>query len=134
MIRQLAHICIYARDLDETLRFYTDVLGLEIAFRFEKAGQPFGCYLKLGARTFLEIFRGEPGGEGNINHVAFEVEDLDGLIVRARRHGLEVSDKVMGADHAWQAWLTDPNGVRIELHEYTPQSMQLVGGVCRVTW
>lgn len=36
----------------------------------------------------------------------------------------------MGADHAYQAWLTDPDGVRIELHEYTPDCCQKTGRTC----
>ena len=30
----------------------------------------------------------------------------------------------LGADHSWQAWLADPDGNRIELHQYTPESKQ----------
>ena len=132
MIRQLAHICIHAADLDETARFYCDALGLEKGFEFVRDGDPFGYYLKLGADTFIEVFRGTSGVEGNIRHVAIQVDDLDGLIVRIREHGYDVGDKKMGTDQSWQAWVTDPNGVRIEFHEYTEQSRQLTGGVCNV--
>jgi hypothetical protein len=27
-------------------------------------------------------------------------------------------------DHSWQAWITDPDGNKIELHDYTPESWQ----------
>ncbi len=30
----------------------------------------------------------------------------------------------MGSDHSWQAWLSDPDGNRVELHQYTPESWQ----------
>jgi hypothetical protein len=29
---------------------------------------------------------------------------------------------------------TDPNGIFIELQQYTPRSMQLVGGICEVDY
>ena len=134
MIKQLAHICIHTTDLEKTLGFYTEVLGLEKGFDFERKGACFGYYLKLGATTFIEVFPGEPGAVGNINHVAIEVEDMDGLIARLREHGVEVGEKTLGADHSWQVWITDPNGIRIEFHEYTDQSMQRVGGTCVVDW
>jgi len=134
MIRQLAHICIHTLDLDQTLRFYTDVLGMEKGFDFERKGEPHGYYLKLGGRTYIEVFPGDPGEVGNINHVAFEVDDMDGLMVRIREQGVDIGEKKLGADHSWQVWLTDPNGIRIELHEYTPDSLQLVGGTCHVNW
>ena len=132
MIKQLAHICIHATDLESTAHFYGDILGLDRAFTFERDGRPFGYYFKLGSDTFIEVFEGEPGSMGNINHVAIQVEDMDGLIQRLRTHGVEVGEKTLGADQSWQVWISDPNGVRIEFHEYTDTSMQRVGGVCRM--
>ena len=87
MIKQLAHICIHTTDLEETLRFYSEILNLEIAFDFQKGGKPFGYYIKRGQNTFIEVFQGEPGDVGNINHVAIEVEDMDSVIARIRSHG-----------------------------------------------
>jgi hypothetical protein len=36
----------------------------------------------------------------------------------------------MGHDQSWQAWLADPNGITIELHEYTDKSSQVLGSDC----
>jgi hypothetical protein len=36
-----------------------------------------------------------------------------------------VGEVKMGSDHSWQAWLADPDGNRIELHAYTPESNQV---------
>lgn len=131
MIKQLAHLCIHTKDLAATSHFYCDILGLERGFDFTKEGELFGFYLKLGRNTFIEVFTGDPGPEGNIKHVAFEVERLDNLIFKLRAHGVDVKDKQLGGDHAWQTWISDPNGVRIELHEYTATSLQKVGGTVR---
>jgi len=134
MIKQLAHICIYTRDLEKTRTFYTGALGLQTGFEFERDGELFGYYLKVGNNTFIEVFKGDPPPVGGIQHVAIEVADLDTLIARIRVAGFKVDDKKLGADNSWQAWTTDPNDVRIELHEYTQDSKQLTGGKCIVTW
>lgn len=134
MIKQLAHICIHTADLEATARFYQEGLGLERGFEFAKDGNLFGFYIKLGSDTFIEVFKGDPGVVGNINHIAIQTDDIDAVMGRLRDHGYEVGDKSLGADHSWQAWTADPNGVRIEFHEYTPESMQLVGGTCVVDW
>ncbi|MBN1515077.1 VOC family protein [Candidatus Sumerlaeota bacterium] len=134
MIKQLAHICINSPDLELTKRFYIEALGLEIGFEFEKDGEPFGYYIKAGNMTFIEVFKGDPGPVGNISHVAIQVTDLDALIARIRDAGFKVDDKKLGADNAWQAWTTDPSGIRIEFHEYTEHSNQLAGGKCIVNW
>ncbi len=133
MIKQIAHICINTKDLEKTYNFYTKVLGLEKGFEFEREGELFGYYIKLGNNTFIEIFKGETGEVGNINHLAIEVENLDGLIQKIRSHGIEINDKILGIDQSYQVWITDPNGIRIEFHEYTPESMQLVGGKCVIS-
>ena len=134
MIKQLAHICIHTADLEATARFYQEGLGLERGFEFTKDGDLFGFYIKLGNDTFIEVFKGDPGVVGNINHIAIQTDDIDAVIGRLRDHGYEVGDKALGADHSWQAWTADPNGVRIEFHESTPESMQLIGGACVVDW
>lgn len=35
--------------------------------------------------------------------------------------------KRLGGDGAWQAWITDPSGVRIELMQYSEDSSQFSG-------
>jgi hypothetical protein len=56
------------------------------------------------------------------------------LIAHLRKLGIAVGDKKLGADQSWQAWLEDPNGIRIELHQYTPDSSQLTRRTCVVDW
>lgn len=130
MIKQLAHVCIHTTDLQKTHHFYTVVLGLKEAFRFVSKDEPFGYYFALGSNTFIEVFKGDPGGVGAIKHLAIEVEDMDDMIRRVRDHGVEIGEKKRGADRTWQVWVSDPNGVRIEFQEYTAESMQFKGGIC----
>ena len=54
-----------------------------------------------------------------------EVEDLPGLVSRLRAQGVEVTDPFLAMDQTWQAWLSDPDGNRIELHAYTSKSWQV---------
>ena len=56
MIKRLAHVCIGATDLAETERFYRDLLVMEKAFDFFRAGRQIGFYLKAGESTFIEVF------------------------------------------------------------------------------
>lgn len=134
MIKQLAHICLHSEDLEKTADFYCRGLGMERFFDFERKGELFGYYLKAGNNTFIEVFHGNPGKVGNINHLALEVEDMDSLIAHLNQLGIPVGEKKLGADQSWQAWLEDPSGVRIELHEYTAGSSQLTGRKCVVDW
>ena len=130
MFKRLAHVCIGALDLDAVENFYVDALGMELAFEFYRAGQRIGFYVKAGESTFLEVFTtDEAARNGNalIKHFCLEVEDLDAVISRLRDRGVETSARKMGADNSWQAWITDPSGIRIELMQYSDSSTQFTG-------
>lgn len=134
MITRFAHACILCRDLEPTDRFYCDVLGLQKAFDFEKAGERIGFYLRSGDSTFIEVFRGDAGSEiiGPLRHFCLETDNIDEMRERLLAHGYEASEKKFGCDNAWQIWTKDPNGIGIEIMQYTPESLQFRGGVAKI--
>jgi len=128
VITGLAHVCFVVKDLDESIAFYRDGLGMTPAFDFvRETGERFGLYLHVGGRNFVELFQGDIDDRAprqSYQHLCLEVEDFDGTVEELRKRGLEVSEAKLGTDKSWQAWLTDPDGNRIELHGYTPESLQ----------
>src|SRR5437870_2501192 len=53
---RLNHVGIYAKDFDESMRFYTQVLGFKEAFTIrDNAGKPTLAYLHITRDTFLEV-------------------------------------------------------------------------------
>lgn len=137
MIKQLAHINIGSYDLKASEHFYCDVLGMEKTFEFIKNGELFGFYVQAGNSTFIEVFFEEQELEDHptlLRHLCFEVEDLEAVIAELREKGWQVSEKKFGGDKSWQAWLSDPSGVPIELMQYTQASSQFTGEPCMVDW
>ena len=128
MITGLAHACFTVADLDRALTFYRDGLGLKEAFDFvNENGQRYGVYLHLGRRNFIELFVGELADRAekqSYKHICLEVDDIEATVSDLVARGIEVSPIKMGMDHSYQAWITDPDGNRIELHHYTPESWQ----------
>ena len=128
MIKRIAHLCLISKDLAATERFYTTALGLKKAFDFLSKGTITGFYLAVRDDSFIEVFLTDqtPDGKSSaIQHFCLEVDSIDEISDRVKKAGYAITDKQMGSDQSWQAWLTDPNGVRIELHEYTPASSQI---------
>ena len=136
-VKQVAHVCIFANDLEETRSFYRGVLGMDVVFNFLRDGEVFGFYLGAGGRSHVEVFL-KPAAEfsetNQINHLCLEVESIDAAIDHIRGRNVPVTDKKRACDDTYQAWVRDPNGVKIELFEYTDKSAQLKGGDRVADW
>jgi len=135
MIRGIAHICIGSKDLAATERFYCAGLGFSKAFNFIRNGDVFGFYLRVAENSHIEVFRQDEIQEGPkcpIRHMCFEVDDIESTVRRLKDQGYDATEKQLGADRSWQAWTTDPGGVRIEFHQYTAESSQKTGRDCRL--
>jgi catechol 2,3-dioxygenase-like lactoylglutathione lyase family enzyme len=128
MVKNLAHICFTVRDLKTSLSFYCDILGLKQAFDFvNEKGERFGVYLHAGGRNFIELFQGEidnRAAKQSFGHFCLEVDDIHSMVSHFQAHNIEVSKPITGSDNSLQAWLSDPDGNKIELHEYTQFSKQ----------
>ena len=137
MIKQIAHICIGANNIQEAEHFYCDVLGFKRGFDFIKDGELYGFYAEVGENTFIEIFIQEEAANLErpiVKHLCFEVDDLDATIEAIKSKGINVTGKKQGGDNSLQAWITDPSGVSIELMQYTEKSSQFTGEPCIVDW
>ncbi len=135
MLTNLAHVCIETNDLEKTETFYR-ILSLKRQFDFKNLqGELVAFYLAFNNNTYVEVIKTtKPKQPGLIRHFAIEVDDIDAAHQTLLEHGIDVTDKELGIDNTWMITCTDPNGVFIELHEYTADSLQLVGGVCEVDY
>ena len=128
MITGIAHACYTVSNLDAAEAFYVGKLGLKKAFDFvDDDGKRFGVYIRVGRRTFVELFTGtpQPGeSKGSYCHLCLEVDNLKQTVADLRVRGVAVTDPMLGKDQSWQAWIDDVDGNRIELHEYTAASWQ----------
>jgi catechol 2,3-dioxygenase-like lactoylglutathione lyase family enzyme len=137
MIKALAHICIFSKDLEGSLDFYCGALGLKRHFDFFKDGVLFGFYLQVAPGQFIEIFKADPVAQihsQRIHHVCLETDDLDALRDALVRRGVEVTPKKLGCDQTWQCWCKDPDGTDVEFQQYTPRSSQFTKTNCIVDW
>src|SRR5579875_1758299 len=121
----LFHIAIKTDDLEATVRFYTEVLGLVQAKRPD-FGFP-GAWLaspQPGGDPIIHIYAGgpalgeagrAPSGTAAIDHVSVAALGYHDYIARFRKHGLDWREfKVPGTD-LWQLFVYDPSGVQFEL-------------------
>ena len=128
MATSLAHLCFVVPNLARAEKFYRDKLGLKHAFDFRNdEGRKFGVYLHVGGRSFIELFEGKVGKPAkgqSYQHLCLEVKNIKATVKRLRQRRVQVTDIKLGCDQSYQAWLSDPDGNRIELHQYTRKSWQ----------
>jgi glyoxylase I family protein len=107
------HVSINVHDTAAAVEFYTTVLGLSV--RADRPDFSFaGAWLDLAGQQVHLLEIEVPPDHGQ--HFAIAVADLDEAVAEVRAHGVAVSDpSPVGASR--QAFLYDPSGNRIELHQ-----------------
>src|SRR5262245_27391241 len=118
-IENLNHVALYVTDLNQSCKFYREVLELEAmartAFNFP------GAWFRLGSHQELHLIgdRGTPVIRTNENnHLALQVDDIDAWEHHLMEIGARYRPKKRRPDGAWQLFLSDPDGHSIEL--FTP--------------
>ena len=88
----LQHSGMPAKDLDETIEFYTKKLGFELAGLFHN-GENRCAFLRYGHLT-IETWEGDPAPltTGAINHWAFDTPDIEAAFENAKELGLNFKD------------------------------------------
>lgn len=119
------HTSITVKDLEESLTFYTDVLGLEFERRRRipenRAEIAFVRDPASGARVELTHWDRKDVIEAGeqLDHLAFEVDDVEAFLSAARSKGARVAKEpfTLSGGSGRIAFLLDPNDVWIELIE-----------------
>src|SRR3984957_20039399 len=122
---RLNHVGIYTKDFDESMRFYTKTMGFREAFSIkDKDGKPTLTYLQLSRDTFLELAPATAERPAGLSHVGFWPEDLNAAVAALRQQNVRVDDPRIGTTKAPLTNVTDPNGIRLELLDLAPGSLQ----------
>ncbi|MGQ0670561.1 MAG: VOC family protein [Actinomycetota bacterium] len=124
-MESLDYVILYVADLEASIAFYRDVIGLP--FKFQESGYAEfatrGSRLGLYERSRLpDLIGREATGRGPAGEVLFLVEDVDEETERLRRVGVEILAGPV--DRSWghrTVHLPDPDGFVIELAQEIPR-------------
>lgn len=122
---RLNHVGVYVKDWDESWNFYTKTMGFREAFtNRDKDGKPTLAYLQINKDTFLEMAPATAERPAGLSHLGIWADNLNGTVATLRMRGAKVADPRTGGSKAPLTNVTDPNGVRLELLEFPPDSLQ----------
>ena len=121
---RLNHVGIFAKDYDESMRFYTQTMGFKEAFTIrDNGGKPTLSYLQITRDTFLEVAPATGDRTPGLSHVGIWPESLSATVAGLRQRGVTVADPRTGSTKTSITNVTDPNGVRLELLDFLPDSL-----------
>ena len=129
-ITEMDHIVLRTKDVEESLRFYTDVLGLE-AERVEqwRAGEVRFPSARINADTIIDFFASDeiPNGRDDIRNqdhfcMVIDETDMDALKARFEDAGIDIQ---AGPGKRWGShgdgislYIYDPDDNVVELRHY----------------
>ena len=122
-VNKLLHTRYRVDDLERTVRFYCDVLGLQEIRRHKSPRGSELVFLKTpGSEELLELCSFPASGpvqvQSDLTHLAFEVDSLTEFAEHLARHGLSYSDgPVTSSSGTKFAFIDAPEGYEIELIE-----------------
>jgi lactoylglutathione lyase len=125
-VKKLLHTRMRVSDMEQTIAFYTNVLGLEV---LERKVSPRGSHLAFlkvpNSEELIELTSFPPSGpvkvQEDLVHLAFQVESLDDTIASLNAKGVKVTDGPTQTSSGSRFIFIDaPDGYEVELIERPP--------------
>ena len=142
-ISYIHHVCVVVSDLERSLRFYRDVLGLEVLERVDLiAGKEASLGVGLPDARFELVHLGASDGPTRLEmlhyfspesrplppekrsndigtaHAAFRVKNIDAYYKRLRERGVRFISEVQGSSTGERfCYFYDPDGAILEIIE-----------------
>ena len=146
MMFSINHYCLIVTDLERSLAFYRDVMGMSLRSRVTRREDIAAAIARPGITMHnailyfadapypaLELIQYQPPGDKvdlqipnpGTSHIAFGVADIDAAVAHLRARGVAVvSDPVhlepnpdTGARGGTIAYFSDPDGISLELYQ-----------------
>mgnify|MGYP000011448828 CR=1 FL=1 len=111
---------IHVNNMEESLKFYKDIVGLKENIRF-KAGPNMEIVFLGEGETKLELIYDEERNNVSIGEdisLGFKVDSLDNMMEFVRNNGIEIhSGPFQPNPHTRFFFVLDPNGLKVQFVE-----------------
>lgn len=121
LLKKVEHIGIMVSDLERSIKWYTDVLGLSLRRRVRLGDTVELAFLTLGGTAEIELVwraGAARAGDGQVSHLAFTVDDVAAAMEHLRSRGVELLSDAPGDRPelgARIAFFRGPDGEMLEL-------------------
>lgn len=122
---RLNHVGIAVKDFQESLNFYTKVMGFKVAYALPSPdGKPTTTFLQISRDTFIEMAPATDKLPAGLTHIGLLTDDANASVTQLRQRGANVPDvRSGGGTGSRLSNVLDPNGIRLELVEQPAGSL-----------
>jgi len=122
---RLNHVGIAVKDFQQSLNFYTKVMGFKVAYALPSPdGRPTTTFLQISRDTFIEMAPATDKLPAGLTHIGLLTDDANAGVTQLRQHGAEVPDvRSGGGTGSRLSNVLDPNDIRLELVEQPAGSL-----------
>ena len=114
---KIKYTTMIVKDMDESIKFYTDVMGFKIDSQYDLGPAGAITLLKGEGETMVEIIQ-NPVNEPGLFSMGMDVEDLDTTLEELKAKGAKVTMEPTPITVGTLAFIEDPNGIRIALIQH----------------
>ena len=121
------HVGLAVPSIPDAAAFYAQKMGFKEAFRnSDQQGNVTAMYIQVSKNTFIELQQANAQRPAGISHFGMEAANINAAVAFFKQHGAMATEP--GAPSAFSkarlANVTELNGLRIELAELGPESLQ----------
>jgi lactoylglutathione lyase len=127
MATNVGNVAILVNDLERSVAFYTQVVGLDVlaTVETEEVREVIVGAVGTGSQLMLaqRVGQPEPVSPSGFWKTFVHTDDLDGILERARDAGLEVIGEPIAVErfNLTLAFVKDPDGYLVELGQRNPE-------------
>ena len=107
-IKRIEHVGVVVKDTDASRRLWEGCFGIPLGGEEENAVRKLALYYVGGSMVELIAGKGADSrhqrlvaeGKGGLNHICFEVEDIDAALAELKEKGIPLLDPVPRIGHA----------------------------------
>ena len=114
---KIKYATIIVEDMDESIRFYTEVMGFKIDSQYNLGPAGTITLLKGEGETMVEIIK-NPVDKPGLFSIGMDVEDLNTTIKELKAKGANVTMEPIQITVGLLAFIEDPNGAKIALIQH----------------
>ena len=115
-LHKLEHININVSNLDASVKFYENVLGMKQGERPNFKSK--GAWLYLGDTAVIHLTHGRceaQVGSGTLDHLAFRASDLSNFTDSLKVRNIDFEERRVPEQQQHQVFFEDPDGITIEV-------------------